>query len=115
MIGGPNDGYSEMDVSSEHLLQSGDDHIATSVDITFPMFRNREVDHRFFQSHAILAPTLDVVDCINKCMSDLNDAEGKNYLSCDIVCKSNSNANMLSDLHTLKFLNGLRCSGVPNH
>ncbi|XP_031116659.1 uncharacterized protein LOC116020319 [Ipomoea triloba] len=37
------------------------------------------------------------------------------YLSCDSVCKSDTNANMLSEVHTTEFLNSLRCSGVPNH
>ncbi|XP_019179007.1 PREDICTED: gibberellin 20 oxidase 2-like [Ipomoea nil] len=48
-------------------------------------------------------------------MNDHNPAEGRTYLSCDSVCKSDSNADMLADLHTPEFLNGLRCSGVPNH
>ncbi|XP_019151926.1 PREDICTED: ATP-dependent DNA helicase PIF1-like [Ipomoea nil] len=64
---------------------------------------------------AILAPTLDIVDAVNEYMNDYNNAEGRTYLSCDSVCKSDSNVDMLADLHTAKFLNGLRCSGVPNH
>ncbi|XP_019157753.1 PREDICTED: uncharacterized protein LOC109154409 [Ipomoea nil] len=54
-------------------------------------------------------------DSINQYMNDHNPAEGKTYLSCDSVCKSDSNVDMLADLHTPEFLNGLRCSGVPNH
>ncbi|XP_019151929.1 PREDICTED: uncharacterized protein LOC109148648 [Ipomoea nil] len=64
---------------------------------------------------AILAPTLDIVDAVNEYMNDYNNAEGRTYLSCDSVCKSDSNVDMLADLHTAEFLNGLRCSGVPNH
>ncbi|XP_019182314.1 PREDICTED: uncharacterized protein LOC109177372 [Ipomoea nil] len=64
---------------------------------------------------AILAPTLDIVDAVNEYMNDYNNAEGRTHLSCDSVCKSDSNVDMLADLHTAEFLNGLRCSGVPNH
>ncbi|XP_019198210.1 PREDICTED: ATP-dependent DNA helicase PIF4-like, partial [Ipomoea nil] len=56
---------------------------------------------------AILTPTLDIVDAVNEYMNDYNNAEGRTYLSCDSVCKSNSNVDMLPDLHTAEFLNGL--------
>ncbi|XP_019150315.1 PREDICTED: uncharacterized protein LOC109147127 [Ipomoea nil] len=54
-------------------------------------------------------------DSTNQYMNDHNPAEGRTYLSCDSVCKSDSNVDMLADLHTPEFLNDLRCSGVPNH
>ncbi|KAK6158487.1 hypothetical protein DH2020_005801 [Rehmannia glutinosa] len=31
------------------------------------------------------------------------------------TCKSDANVDFLHDLHTPEFLNGIRCSGVPNH
>ncbi|XP_019199615.1 PREDICTED: uncharacterized protein LOC109193230, partial [Ipomoea nil] len=52
---------------------------------------------------AILTPTLDIVDAVNEYMNDYNNAEGRTYLSCDSVCKSNSNVDMLPDLHTAEF------------
>ncbi|XP_019178884.1 PREDICTED: uncharacterized protein LOC109174046 [Ipomoea nil] len=81
----------------------------------FNVFRQGMGDLSYLNDSAILAPTLDVVDSINQYMNDHNPAEGKTYLSCDSVCKSDSNVDMLADLHTPEFLNGLRCSGVPNH
>ncbi|XP_019160767.1 PREDICTED: uncharacterized protein LOC109157323 [Ipomoea nil] len=109
------DGGSDITIPERLLLECEDDPIATIVDSTFPNFRQGMVDLSYLNDSAILAPTLDVVDSINEYMNDHNPAEGKTYLSCDSVCKSDSNVDMLADLHTPEFLNGLRCSGVPNH
>ncbi|XP_031105204.1 uncharacterized protein LOC116010081 [Ipomoea triloba] len=67
------------------------------------------------ESRAILAPTLDVVNAVNEYMTDLHVAESRTYLSCDTVCKADSNNGILSDMHTPEFLNGLKASGIPNH
>lgn len=48
-------------------------------------------------------------------MISLNAVEGNTYLSSDSTCKSDANVDMLRDLHTPEFLNGIRRSGVPNH
>ncbi|XP_019184634.1 PREDICTED: uncharacterized protein LOC109179586 [Ipomoea nil] len=114
-IGDSMDGESEINIPEQFLLNCGEDPIATIVDSTFPMFRSGHRDHEYLKDRAILAPTLDVVDTVNEYMNDYNNAEGRTYLSCDSVCKSDSNVDMLADLHTPEFLNGLRCSGVPNH
>lgn len=79
------------------------------------MFCNGNIDQSYLDGRAILVPALDVVDQINEYMSDMNDVEGRRYLSCDTVCKSNSGVDTLSNIHSLEFLNGLRCSGIMNH
>ncbi|XP_019167686.1 PREDICTED: uncharacterized protein LOC109163399 [Ipomoea nil] len=114
-IGDSMDGESEIQIPDQFLLSCGEDPIATIVDSTFPMFRSGHRDNEYLKDRAILAPTLDVVDTVNEYMNDYNNAEGRTYISCDSVCKSDSNVDMLADLHTPEFLNGLRCSGVPNH
>ncbi|XP_019162782.1 PREDICTED: uncharacterized protein LOC109159154 [Ipomoea nil] len=114
-MGGPNDGYADANIPPEMLLPSTGDHIATIVDSTFPMLKNGGCDHKYLESRAILAPTLDVVNSINEYMSHLHVAESKTYFSCDTVCKSDSSDGILADVHTPEFLNGLRASGIPNH
>ncbi|XP_019150298.1 PREDICTED: uncharacterized protein LOC109147105 [Ipomoea nil] len=83
--------------------------------MSLALLRRANGDLSYLKDNAILALTLDVVDIINQYMNDHNPCEGRTYLSCDSVCKSDFNADMLVDLHTPEFLNGLRCSGVPNH
>ncbi|XP_019179528.1 PREDICTED: uncharacterized protein LOC109174729 [Ipomoea nil] len=115
IIGSQLDGESEITVPEHLLLKCEDDPIATIVDSTFPNFRLGIGDLSYLNDSAILAPTLDVVDAVNQYMNDHSPTEGKTYLSCDSVCKSDANVDMLADLHTPEFLNALRCSGVPNH
>ncbi|XP_019172653.1 PREDICTED: uncharacterized protein LOC109168053 [Ipomoea nil] len=115
IIGSKLDGESDITVPEDLLLKCEDDPIATIVDSTFPNFRLGIADLSYLNHSAILAPTLDVLDAVNQYMNDHNPAEGKTYLSCDSVCKSDANVDMLVDLHTPEFLNALRCSGVPNH
>ncbi|XP_019157969.1 PREDICTED: uncharacterized protein LOC109154690 [Ipomoea nil] len=109
-LGNSSDGEADFTIPDEFLLRSDDDPIATIVDNIFPSFGRGNEDLSYLKHSAILAPTLDVVDSINKYMNDHNPAEGRTYLSCDSVCKSDSNTDMLADLHTPEFLNGLRCS-----
>ncbi|XP_031119049.1 uncharacterized protein LOC116022465 [Ipomoea triloba] len=115
VLGNSRDGDFEITIPNQFLLKTNGNPIATIVESTFPRFRSGDNDITDLQHSAILAPTPDVVDSINQFMNDHNSGEGKTYLSCDSVCKSNSNRDMLSDLHTPEFLNALRCSGVPNH
>ncbi|XP_057790213.1 uncharacterized protein LOC131007083, partial [Salvia miltiorrhiza] len=41
--------------------------------------------------------------------------EGRQYLSSDKTCTTDSTSSLLHDIHTPEFLNSLKCSGVPNH
>ncbi|XP_031108399.1 uncharacterized protein LOC116012864 [Ipomoea triloba] len=97
------------------LLQYVDNPIAAIVESTFPNYEIACTDSQFLLSRAILAPTLDVVDSINDYMNEMNKGDSKTYLSCDTVCKADNSGDTLGDLHTPEFLNGLRCSGIPNH
>ncbi|XP_019175761.1 PREDICTED: uncharacterized protein LOC109171086 [Ipomoea nil] len=108
-------GECEINIPEEFVLTCVEDPISTIVDSIFPMFRRGHSDIEYLKDRAILAPTLDIVDAVNEYMNDYNNTEGRTYPSCDSVCKSDSNVDMLADLHTPEFLNGLRCSGVPNH
>ncbi|XP_019184260.1 PREDICTED: uncharacterized protein LOC109179152 [Ipomoea nil] len=78
--------------------------IAEIVQSTFPSYGQGQLDHKHLESRAILAPTLDVVDKVNEYMNSMNEATSKTYFSCDSVCKLDTNADMLSEVHTTKFL-----------
>ncbi|XP_019198428.1 PREDICTED: uncharacterized protein LOC109192311 [Ipomoea nil] len=114
-IDGSNEDCPDIEIPKELLLEPNGDPIATIVDSTFPMFKNGTCDNTFLEKRAILAPTLDVVNSINEYMSNIHVAESRTYLSCDTVCRTESNNGILADVHTPEFLNGLRVSGIPNH
>ncbi|KAK6115569.1 hypothetical protein DH2020_007838 [Rehmannia glutinosa] len=115
ILGGENDGSATIDTPEDIFLESNDDPISTIIESTYPMFKDAIEDPTYLKERAILAPTLDVVESINQYMTSLNTSEGQTYLSSDITCKSDANVDFLHDLHTPEFLNGIRCSGVPNH
>lgn len=39
----------------------------------------------------------------------------KKKLSSDTTCKTGANLDTLDDVHTLEFLNGMKCSNLPTH
>lgn len=80
------------------------DPIATIVESTYPSYSNIFYDPTYLRKRAILAPTLDVVDSINEYMTSLNTYEGNTYFSFDSACKSDSNVDLLADVHTPEFL-----------
>ncbi|XP_057779966.1 uncharacterized protein LOC130998566 [Salvia miltiorrhiza] len=48
-------------------------------------------------------------------LRDMNTFDGRNYLSSDTACRSNSSNSLFNEFHTPEFLNGIKCSGTPNH
>ncbi|XP_031101909.1 uncharacterized protein LOC116005811 [Ipomoea triloba] len=114
-LGDNSDGECNIIIPSQFVLQSKGDPIKEIVEHTFPLYGTGNIDPEQLKSRAILAPTLDVVDHVNEYMNNMNQTSSKTYLSCDSVCKANTNANILAEVHTTEFLNSLRCSAVPNH
>ncbi|XP_019158423.1 PREDICTED: uncharacterized protein LOC109155145 [Ipomoea nil] len=102
-------------IPSSIVLENEVDPIRQIVESTFPEYRSGNIDERQLENRAILAPTLDVVDEVNEYMNGINQDASMTYWSCDSVCKAESNLDMQSQVHTIEFLNSLRCSGVPNH
>ncbi|XP_031106347.1 ATP-dependent DNA helicase PIF1-like [Ipomoea triloba] len=114
-LGGNSEDDCNINIPSQFVLQTKGDPIKEIVEQTFPSFGTGVIDPEQLKSRAILAPTSDVVDQVNEYMNNLNQASSKTYLSCDSVCKADTNDNMLAEVHTTEFLNSLKCSGVPNH
>ncbi|XP_019190610.1 PREDICTED: uncharacterized protein LOC109185068 [Ipomoea nil] len=114
-VGVENDGHADIEIPIDNLLQPQGDPIEAIVKSTFPMFLAGNCDLEYLNGRAILAPTLDVVNEINQYMSSLNLVDGRTYYSSDAICRSDICTDTFAELHTPEFLNGLRCSGIPNH
>lgn len=114
-IGDDINGHVVIDIPDDILLKTSGDPIPAIVHSTYPSFENSTDDPSFLKDRAILAPTLDVVESVNEYMTSLNSGDAKIYLSSDSACKSDANVDILADVHTPEFLNGIKCSGVPNH
>ncbi|XP_019161036.1 PREDICTED: uncharacterized protein LOC109157639 [Ipomoea nil] len=114
ITGFENNGLFEIDIPPRFMLKCGPDPIATIVESIFPTAKYRMLEESHLEGRAILSLTLDV-DQINRYMCDMNTAEGRTYLSCDSLCKAESDGDNLSQVHTPEFLNNLRLSGLPNY
>lgn len=99
-IGGPNDGFATIDILDDLLLKVSDDPIATIVESIYPLFGNIVDDPTNLQERIIWTPTLDVVESINEYMISLNVFEEKTHLSSDSLCKSDTNIDLLHNVHT---------------
>ncbi|XP_022019340.1 ATP-dependent DNA helicase PIF1-like [Helianthus annuus] len=72
-------------------------------------------DLTYFQQRAILAPTNEVVDSINKELLESLSGEEKVYFSSDSLCQSEEESELNMALFPPDVLNNLRLSGLPNH
>ncbi|KAH0691484.1 hypothetical protein KY289_018842 [Solanum tuberosum] len=114
-IGNSFDGIDKVLIPKDLLITEYTDPIAAIVESMYPDFSTNCNDVGYLQQRAIFAPTLDMVESINQYMISLNHNPEKSYLSSDKICKSDHTYSALEHVHTLDFLNTIKCSGVPNH
>ncbi|XP_035838073.1 uncharacterized protein LOC110900753 [Helianthus annuus] len=72
-------------------------------------------DLTYFQQRAILAPTNEVVDSINKELLESLPGEEKVYFSSDSLCQSEEESELNMALFPPDVLNNICLSGLPNH
>ncbi|KAL3654943.1 hypothetical protein CASFOL_000729 [Castilleja foliolosa] len=104
-----------IEIPENMLIQDNGDPIDSFAQVIYPNIEQRIEDPKYLQDRAILAPTLDVVDAVNDYMIGKLSGDCHKYYSSNTVCKSDSNGDMLGDVHTPEFLNSIKCSGVSNH
>nr|GEW12550.1 ATP-dependent DNA helicase PIF1-like [Tanacetum cinerariifolium] len=64
---------------------------------------------------AILAPTHEMIDIVNKRMPTLLSGDERSYESLDSVCLADDDSNFDDSIYTTESLNGLRMSDIPHH
>jgi len=102
-------------IPDELLIKDLPDPLRSLVDFVYPNFLENMKISKFFQERGILAPTLDAVEHVNEFLLSLVPGDEKEYISSDTVCQSDANSEIESQWFTTKFLNDIKCSGVPNH
>ncbi|XP_042067091.1 uncharacterized protein LOC121810365 [Salvia splendens] len=115
VIGGPNDGEVAIQLPIDIVLPNSGDPLRTIVSNVYPSYMNPEELISCLHGRAILAPTLEVVDEVNQFMISLDQSQGRVYFSSDSISNSDSTSNGLAEIHSVEFLNKLKCSGTPNH
>jgi ATP-dependent DNA helicase PIF1 len=70
-ISEPNDGYADIDIPRDILIEDFDDPIVAIVESTYPAFMDNYKSYDYLRSRAILASTIEVVDQINNHILDM--------------------------------------------
>ncbi|XP_042016360.1 uncharacterized protein LOC121764398 [Salvia splendens] len=115
VIGGPNDSEVAIQLPIDIVLSNSGDPLRTIVSNIYPSYMNPEELISCLHGRAILAPTLEIVDEVNQFMISLDQSQGRVYFSSDSISNSDSTSNGLAEIHSVRFLNNLKCSGTPNH
>lgn len=110
-----NDGEEDIEIPDEFIVKYDKCPLQAIASAVYSSFGQEFQNPRYFEDRAILAPKNDDVDMINGYMLSLMPGEEREYLSSDSICKTDSNSDSIHDIHSVEFLNTIRCSGVPNH
>ncbi|XP_042041213.1 GDSL esterase/lipase At4g28780-like [Salvia splendens] len=111
IVGGPNNGEVVIDLPSDVVLYNNGDSLKTIVEKIYPSYMDPEELSNCLHDRAILVPTLDIVDEVNQFMITLDQSQGRVYLSSDSISASDSTLNGSADIHSVEFLNKLKCQG----
>ncbi|XP_015946358.1 uncharacterized protein LOC107471411 [Arachis duranensis] len=106
---------SEVEISDDLLITTTDDPLSHLVDFAYPNLLQNMSDYRYFQSRAILAPTLKSVEKVNDFVLTIFPGMEKEYLSSDTTCQTDENEDIKQEWFTPEFLNNIKCSGLLNH
>ncbi|XP_042005673.1 uncharacterized protein LOC121754362 [Salvia splendens] len=115
VVGGPNDGEVVIDLPSDIVLSNSGDPLKTIVENIYPSYMDPEELSNCLRDRAILASTFDVVDEVNQFMISMDQSQRRVYLSSDSISNSDSTSNGSAEIHSVEFLNNLKCLGTPNH
>ncbi|XP_015966711.1 uncharacterized protein LOC107490440 [Arachis duranensis] len=106
---------SEVEILDDLLITTADNPLSHLVDFAYPNLLQNMSDYRYFQSRAILAPTLESVEKVNDFVLTIFPGIEKEYLSSDTTCQADENEDVQQQWFTPEFLNNIKCSGLPNH
>jgi len=108
-------GQSDIDIPSDMLIQDNETPLQTLINFAYPEILKNMETQDYFNERAILAPTLDAVQEVNKLIISQIPGDEVEYLSSDSVCHSDEDTEVEGGWFTTEFLNEIKCSGIPNH
>ncbi|XP_057740533.1 uncharacterized protein LOC130957706 [Arachis stenosperma] len=106
---------SKVEIPDDLLITTTDDPLSHLVDFAYPNLLQNMSDYKYFQSRAILAPTLKSVEKVNDFVLTIFPGMEKEYLSSDTTCQADENEDVKQEWFTPEFLNDIKCSELLNH
>ena len=98
---------SEVEIPNDLLITTTDDPLSHLVDFAYPNLLQNMSDYRYFQSRAILAPTLESVEKVNDFVLTIFPGMEKEYLSSNTICQADENEDVQQEWFTPEFLNDI--------
>jgi len=114
-LGEDNDSEAIVEISYDMCIKSFEDHACEIVESTYPSFLENMKGSKNIKDQAILALTLNLVEKVDDYVKALIPGEGKEYFSCDTICKVNQDVEIDSRWIATKILNDIKRYGMPNH
>ncbi|XP_022032832.1 ATP-dependent DNA helicase PIF1-like [Helianthus annuus] len=115
LLGEENDGEIDIEIPDDLLIHDQVNPISSLISYIYLDMNKFLWDLTYFQQRAILVPTNEVVDSINKELLESLPSEEKVYFSSDSLCQSEEESELNMALFPPDVLNNLRLSGLPNH
>ena len=87
-LGHPVDGFAEIELPDNILIEESLNPLHSIVDHTYPNFLGHLMDSKYFTERAILAPTMVIVDEVHDYILKLIPQESVTYYNSDSICKT---------------------------
>ncbi|KAI9112627.1 hypothetical protein K1719_016293 [Acacia pycnantha] len=94
------DGVDEIEILDDLLILGYQNPIRAIVESTYINLLENIKSNEYFNDRAILAPTIEMINCINEHMCSMLPGEIYEFLSCDSVCKSSEDSDSFDNLYT---------------
>lgn len=102
-------------IPDDLLISNTDNTMAAIVEATYPNFLNNYRNEVYLKNRAILTPTNELSDMINREIVDSLPATAKEYLSSDTISKDTTGHETYELLYPVEFLNSLDGNNFPQH
>lgn len=102
-------------IPDDLLISNTDNTMAAIVEATYPNFLNNYKNEVYLKNRAILTPTNELSDMINREIVDSLPATAKEYLSSDTISKDTTGHETYELLYPVEFLNSLDGNNFPQH
>ncbi|XP_022014748.1 ATP-dependent DNA helicase PIF2-like [Helianthus annuus] len=112
LLGEENDGEIDIEIPDDLLIHDQVNPISSLISFIYRDMNKFLWDLTYFQQRAIIAPTNEVVDSINKELLESLPGEEKIYFSLDSLCQSEEESKLNMALFPHDVLNNLRLSGL---
>jgi len=108
-------GQATFEIPQDILILNVDQPLLHLVEFVYPGYMQNLSSDGFFYDGAILCPTTECVEKVNKFILFLIPGKEVSYLSSDTPCQSDEQENAHAKWFTTEFLNDIKFSGILNH